>query len=192
MRRLLFLGIMATNNFLSTKAFHPGSKANRTKVYIAEQNAAEREKRAKEREAVLAREQEHFARAQSSGGSAIGQLAFMYAQPRVDVGTSIADRRREEMEAMEQARLNETRLKKGAGDDWCSRCNVRGHVAQSLSCPLRDADSKNPFKARLEDPHTMIEIRKRQLREEGMICWVVSSSSQNTKQNQVRSTLLRF
>ncbi len=160
---------MATNNFLSTKAFHPGSKANRTKVFLAEQKAAEEQKKAQERQSVLSREQEHFARVQSSGhNTSVGQLAFMYAQPRLEPPTA-ADRRREEAEAQEQARVNETRLKKGAGDDWCTRCNVRGHVAQSLACPLRDADSKNPFQARLEDPHTMIEMRKRQLRQEGAI-----------------------
>jgi hypothetical protein len=79
------------------------------KVFIAEQKAAEDAKKLKERETVLAREQDHFSRAQTSGGGAHGQLAFMYAQPHVQVPQ---DKKREEMEALEQARLNETRMKK--------------------------------------------------------------------------------
>jgi hypothetical protein len=160
---------MATNNFLSTKAFHPGSKANRTKVYQAEQRAKEEGERAKERQTVLAREQEHFTKA--SAGK-VGQLAFMYAQPRPEHNTAPDAQRRREMaeaEAREQARLSETRLRKGAGDEWCSRCNVRGHSAGALDCALREADASNPFAARLEDPHALIELRKRQLRAEGAI-----------------------
>ena len=160
---------MATNNFLSTKAFHPGSKANRTKVFQAEQRAKEEAGRAKEREEVLAREQAQWG---GAGAGRVAQLAFMYAQPRPEVAAGAGEARRRELaegEAREQARLSETRLRKGAGDEWCTRCNVRGHAAGAAECALRGADASNPFAARLEDPHALIELRKRQLRAEGAI-----------------------
>ncbi len=157
---------MATNKFLSTKAFHPGSKANRTRVFQAEERAASDEAKKKERASVLAREQEHFGRA---AAGRVGQLAFMYTQPREAAGGVGARAELLAAEALEQARLSETRLRKGAGDEWCTRCNVRGHAAGGAACPLRESDATNPFAQRLEDPHALIELRKRQLRREGAI-----------------------
>jgi hypothetical protein len=50
---------MATNSFLSTKYFHPGKKANRTKVFEAEQKHIREEAALKERQLALRREKEH-------------------------------------------------------------------------------------------------------------------------------------
>ena len=149
---------MATNNFLSTKSFHAGSKANRTKVYLAEQAAAREAKLREERATILAREQEHFGRAGGQGGGGGGgrsELAFMYSEPRfATAGVKKAEEQRREPSARE---------------GWCGRCNVRGHDASSEKCPLRGAKDENPFAERLEDPLRLIERRKRELREEGAV-----------------------
>ena len=159
---------MATNKFLSTKSFHPGRGRNRTAVFEAEQRAGRRTAEVEERQNTLKREREN---GEVNGGQKRGDktaVAFLYSQPRVVAGV---DRRTELRVAAEQqqAHSSESRLRKGAGDEWCTRCNIRGHAQTSIDCPLQNADVENPYQQRLDDPQALIAHRRRQLREAGGI-----------------------
>lgn len=131
----------------------------------AERRAAEEQRREAERRAQLAREQEAFSRAGAAGAK--HGLAFLYSQPRVQ--NTLPSKSLHTADDDLQAKSNELRARKKAGDAWCARCNVRGHTANDADCPLANADPSNPFQQRLDDPHKMIELRKRQLLQEGNI-----------------------
>src|SRR5210317_909611 len=99
--------------FLSTKAFHPNTKRNRTAVYEAEKAAKELKAKEIERKQVLAREQDLFDRMGKSGAKA--SLAFMYSQPKV-VGNE-EELKKEYFKEHHQAKLekNELARKKRGG-----------------------------------------------------------------------------
>lgn len=174
---------MATNNFLSTKSFHPGTKANRAAVWEAEQKHKETQKILEERATVIKREQDEFAGIlnqffwgnfddkfliQGESERKKQSLAFMYSQPRFEKEVE-KEKVLQVQQYLAQAKTNEARAKKGAGDSWCTRCNVRGHTQNDEDCPLRNADPTNPFQQRLDDPMKLLNLRKKQLLEEGSI-----------------------
>lgn len=153
---------MATNRFLANKGFHPNTKANRTKVFEAEQRAARQEKEIKEREAVLKREREVMADGRPESGKQ--SLAFMYSQPMLVAETSRQQQQQQEVHDDQRRHRG-----KGKEGEWCRRCNVRGHQETWDQCPLRNKDVAEAVSKRLEDPLEFLERRKRELLQEGAV-----------------------
>jgi hypothetical protein len=152
-----------TAQFLATKRFHPGTRKNRNAVFEAQERQAREEQERKEREAVLSKEREMLDLV--GPGSGRHALAFMYSTPRNlqqqqqvantsqqddEEAARAAHMQRVRLEEEQQANVTNAKRRRAGGDDWCSRCNVRGHTQTSDLCPLREADPTNPFKQRLE------------------------------------------
>lgn len=136
-----------TAKFLATKRFHPGSKANRTAVENAEAQLKKQQNDIIQHNYTLDKEREMLEIVGIQSGK--HSLAFMYSVPK-NIVQEVTHTTSSTLDNDDNCDDQSYKRRKAGGDDWCSRCNIRGHIANSNNCPARNADPNNPFQKRLE------------------------------------------
>jgi len=168
---------------MNQKSFHPGSKANLKKLWIAEQKAKDDTQREKQRTEELNKER-GFMRERSQRKSQIEQLDFMYNVPisakkdsasdqgPIPVGPSLPSVHPKNSLAhpllknapKEGDYVNKLDLKNyrplgiQIRNVRCVRCGQKGHASGDRECPLANSNPNDEARKRAEDPAALIHL----------------------------------